>query len=273
MLRILIFDSGVGGLSISESLTERLPDAELVLLADNAYFPYGEMDEKLLISRVTDLLVQSADLFMPDCIVVACNTVSTVALEKIRDSLSIPIIGVVPAIKPAALMSESKVIGLLATPATINRPYTAELVNQFAGNCEVISMGSTRLVEMSEQQLRGDVIDEDELALILQPFLIAAHQKNLDVIVLGCTHFPLLTELLRSILPTSINLVDSSAAIARQVEVILQTSVPEKLSASKSAKPSMSLNDCYMTRLENNSNLNAGLKLHNFSPAKLFQLK
>ena len=132
MLRILIFDSGVGGLSISKSLTEQLPYAKQILLADNACFPYGEMEEKLLVSRVTALLVQSADLFMPDCIVVACNTVSTVALDKIRNSLSIPIIGVVPAIKPAATKSVSKVIGLLATPATINRSYTAELVNQFA---------------------------------------------------------------------------------------------------------------------------------------------
>jgi glutamate racemase len=273
MLKILIFDSGVGGLSISKSLTEQLPYAEQVLLADNAYFPYGEMEEKLLVSRVTALLLHSADLFMPDCIVVACNTVSTVALEKIRNSLSIPIIGVVPAIKPAASMSVSKVIGLLATPATINRTYTAELVNQFAGDCEVISLGSTRLVEMSEQQLRGEVIDEDELALILSPFVLAAEQKHLDVIVLGCTHFPLINELLRAILPNSINLVDSSTAIARQVEIILNASVPDKLLASKNKSASISLSDCYMTRLDNTSNLTLGLESYNFNPAKLFQFQ
>ena len=126
---------------------------------------------------------------------------------------------------------------------------------------------------MSEQQLRGEVIDEDELALILEPFLLAAEQKHLDVIVLGCTHFPLMTELLRVILPNSIDLIDSSTAIARQVEVILQASVPDKLLASRNKGTSMSLSDCYMTQLENNSKLTAGLELYNFSPAKLFQLK
>jgi len=275
MLRTLIFDSGVGGLSISKSLTEQLPSVEQILLADNAYFPYGEMDEVLLVNRVTELLIQSAASFKPDCIVVACNTVSTVALEKIRDSISIPIIGVVPAIKPAAAMSVSKVIGLLATPATINRPYTAELVKQFAGDCEVISLGSTRLVEMSEQQLRGEAINKDELATILQPYILAAQHKQLDVIVLGCTHFPLMADLLTELLPSNVELIDSSEAIARQVEMILQSSLPNKLviAEQENCSAKILLNDCYMTAVEKDLGLSTGLKRYKFRPAKLFQLE
>ncbi len=237
MSKILIFDSGVGGLSISNSLSEYLPDAVQILLSDNAWFPYGELEEFHLLERVAALLDKAVTQFQPDCIVIACNTVSTVALEKVRSMQTMPIIGVVPAIKPAAITSISKVIGLLATPATIKRSYTAELVADFANNCTLISVGSTRLVEIAELYMRRKSFDEKEVINILAPFILAEKEQNLDTLVLGCTHFPLLSNIIRRILPDTVQLVDSSEAIARQVSNVLtssgenrSTSIPEKLS-------------------------------------------
>ena len=265
MLKILIFDSGVGGLSISQSLTDCLPSAAQILLSDNAYFPYGEMNEADLITRVTNLLIKAAFHLQPDCIVIACNTVSTVALEKIRAAVTIPVVGVVPAIKPAAEISVGKVIGLLATPATVNRSYTAELVNSFAEDCLLISVGSTRLVEIAEQKLRGIAVDPIEVKAIVETFILAEKEQHLDTIVLGCTHFPLLSDCLTKVLPTSIRLVDSSTAIARQVKKVLGL---EEVSAKQQKQ--LPNHRCLMTKQADFTGLDAGLKQFGFSPAEIF---
>ena len=278
MLRVLIFDSGVGALSISSSLTNIMPELEQILLADNAFFPYGEMQEDALISRVTQLLVHSVSSFQPDCIVVACNTVSTVALDTIRDSLSIPVIGVVPAIKPAAELSSSKVIGLLATPGTINRSYTADLASEHAKDCQLISVGSTRLVEMAEQRLCGQEIDSSEMLEILEPFLAAHKQQNLDALILGCTHFPLLSDVISQQLPSSINLVDSSDAIARQVLNVINglestnknTAVQSKGNTDHLVKKAS--NDCFLTKYNSNKQLELGLLKYGFRKPQLFSI-
>ena len=264
MLKILIFDSGVGGLSISQSLTESLPNAEQILLSDNAFFPYGEMPEQELIQRVSKLLKRAVTLFSPDCIVVACNTVSTVALNKIRSDQSIPVIGVVPAIKPAAEISQSNVIGLLATPATVEREYTADLIRQYAGECEVVSIGSTLLVSLAENMLRGISIDKQQVKMIIQPFIDAASHRQLDVLILGCTHFPLLSELLAEFLPDTVTLVDSSKAIARQVATVLTF---EKIKVSNRQIRHL----CYMTSLEDGTTLNSGLDQYGFNSPVLFK--
>ena len=265
MLKILIFDSGVGGLSICQALTEYLPNAEQILLSDNACFPYGEMQEDKLVQRVSKLLIEAVNLFSPDCIVVACNTVSTVALDKIRADQSIPIIGVVPAIKPAAELSQSKVIGLLATPATVEREYTADLVDQHAQHCELISIGNTRLVSLAENKLRGISIDKNEVEGILQPFIYAVNEKQLDVVILGCTHFPLLADELREVLPKSVTLIDSSNAIARQVANVL--------AFEQKKVPSREIRHlCYMTRLDDSSNLSLGIAKYGFDVPLLFPL-
>ena len=177
MLKILIFDSGVGGLSISSGLAENLPMAELILLSDNAYFPYGEKKDVELIHRVSEILIKAELQLKPDCIVIACNTASTVALETLRKALKVPIIGVVPAIKPAAELSRSKVIGLLATPATVNRTYTADLISKYASECTLISVGTTRLVEIAEMKLRGENINVSEVREILNPIIKAEKER------------------------------------------------------------------------------------------------
>ncbi len=265
MLNILVFDSGVGGLSISHRLADYLPMAELILLSDNAYFPYGEKGDAELIMRVTDILCRAELQLKPDCIVIACNTASTVVLESIRNRLQIPIIGVVPAIKPAAEITSSKVVGLLATPATVNRSYTADLINNYGNECTVVSVGSTRLVEIAEMKLRGQDIDLLEVSEILNPFIVAEREHNLDTLILGCTHFPLLSNILEAILPQSITLVDSSEAIARQVINVLN------IDSSVELTPSSKSYRCLMTKLEINGDLDTGLLQYGFKSPEVFQ--
>lgn len=219
--RILVFDSGVGGLSVASEIQQRLPLNPLVYASDNAFFPYGTKGEAELIERV-DLVINELLLRYPaDILVIACNTASTLTLPHLRSKLSLPIVGVVPAIKPAALMSESGVIGLLATPATVARPYTHELIREYATNCHVISMGSSELVQIAEQKLRGEVINADAIARIAQELMRADPAEKMDVLVLACTHFPLLKDELAQNLPAQLKLIDSGAAIARRVEFLL----------------------------------------------------
>ncbi|MGH1441655.1 MAG: glutamate racemase [Cellvibrionaceae bacterium] len=217
--RILIFDSGVGGLSITESIRAQHPHCSITYASDNAAFPYGTKDESELVERVDTVLHTLQELSKADILVVACNTASTVALPKIRERFQLPIIGVVPAIKPAAKVSESKVIGLLATPGTVSREYTKELINKFAKDCTVIPLGSSELVKLAEEKLRCSTNTVSpsfmqRLHTILEPL---THHPNMDTVVLACTHFPLLRNELTQILPSIKHWVDSGDAIARRV--------------------------------------------------------
>ena len=220
---ILVFDSGVGGLSIVEHLRLALPGVAITYLADTLFFPYGMMQEQALVKRVVTLLGQAHERYNPDLIVVACNTASTLVLPTLRETLTIPIVGVVPAIKPAAQLSTSKVIGLLATPGTIRRDYTDELIADFAPECEVIRVGSSQLVQVAEEALRGCHHDPDVFRTALAPFFEHRRSGELDTIVLACTHFPLVKEQLAMAAPGISHWVDSGAAIARRVRQLLPT--------------------------------------------------
>ncbi|MEN0035963.1 MAG: glutamate racemase [Cellvibrio sp.] len=219
--RILVFDSGVGGLSVAREIQQRLPQNPLVYASDNAFFPYGTKGEAELIERVDQVISELLERYPSDILVVACNTASTLTLPHLRSKLSLPIVGVVPAIKPAALMSTTGVIGLLATPATVARPYTHELIREYATNSTVISLGSSELVQIAEQKLRGEEIDLDAIGRIAQQLMQADQAEKMDVLVLACTHFPLLKDELAEHLPEQIKLIDSGAAIARRVEFLL----------------------------------------------------
>ena len=216
MTKILVFDSGSGSLPIADSIRGYLPTSELFLLADTEYFPYGEKSDEDLINRMQHILGEAVARLKPDILVLACNTASTIALDVLRQQFSIPIIGVVPAIKPAAKATKSGVIGLIATPATIKRQYTDDLITQFAADCKVILHGSTELVLMSEHYVETGTFDEAELKAILKPFLDASAKERLDQIILGCTHFALLLDQIDALTP-GVAVVDSSDAIGRQV--------------------------------------------------------
>lgn len=221
-MKLLIFDSGVGGLSIFNAVRARLPALAIDYVSDNAAFPYGTKPEAELVQRVSLVLHALEKKLAPDLMVVACNTASTVALPKIRDSLDTGVVGVVPAIKPAAERSRSKVIGLLATPGTVARDYTRQLIEEFAVHCEVISVGSSELVELAEAKLYGDKVPTGQIASILAPFAEHPLAAKLDITILGCTHFPLLLEELKAAFFKPVEWIDSGAAIAARVDSLLK---------------------------------------------------
>jgi glutamate racemase len=212
---VLIFDSGVGGLSVFDEIQTLLPQINYYYLFDNEAYPYGELAHDVLVKRATALIEQFTDKHKIDVVVIACNTASTIVLPALRESLSIPVVGVVPAIKPASTVAH-KAIGLIATPATVTRAYTHDLIRDFAQNKPVELLGSTRLVEMAENKLRSQAVDLIELEQLLLPI-----KSKVDVAVLGCTHFPLLKEEIQRVLGDQIRLVDSGEAIARRVKEIL----------------------------------------------------
>ena len=217
---VLIFDSGVGGLSVLNAIAETLPGLPLVFACDNGFFPYGTKTETELVERVDAVLHTLIAEIRPQLLVIACNTASTVALPRLRSRFALPIVGVVPAIKPAAQRSRNKIIGLLATPATVQRPYTDRLIQEFAADCTVIKVGSRELVQLAEDKLRGKAVDAGQLTPILAPFFANPAQSP-DTIVLGCTHFPLLRDELAAASPATVQWVDSGSAIARRVAELL----------------------------------------------------
>ena len=216
--RVLVFDSGIGGLSVASCITRALPSLKLVYLADSEGFPYGGQAESVVIDRTRALIGSALADYPCDLVVIACNTASTVALPTLRAMTATPVIGVVPAIKPAAGLSRNRRIGVLATPATIAGPYLAELVETFASDCVIESVGVPELVSWIERRLSGEDIPVDQLDDRLQPF----RKARVDTLVLGCTHYPLITPLLKELLPEVRYWVDSGDAIARRVTWMLE---------------------------------------------------
>jgi glutamate racemase len=222
MHRVLVVDSGVGGLSVVRAIREIAPEVAIVYLADNAWFPYGRRSESELTERLLHLLEEAFEAYPCNAAVLACNTASTVVLDALRARFTTkPIVGVVPPIKTAGELSKTRVIGLLATEATVERPYVKKLAAQFAADCKLVSIGSARLAEMAEEKLRGEPVDLDLMRTILAPFFDDSDAK-VDTVVLGCTHYPLLLEDFKKVSPPGVQWLDSSPAIARRVEQVLQ---------------------------------------------------
>ena len=219
--RILVFDSGVGGLSITTQIGARLPGCSLIYASDNAAFPYGTKSESALVARVDKVLRRLLDRYPADMVVVACNSASTLALPHIRSHFDLPIVGVVPAIKPAAALTRRQSIGLLATPGTVSRQYTRDMIAEFAPHCRIVSVGSSELVELAENHLRGRAVDSAQIKSIIAPFFDRTAGIAPDVIVLACTHFPLLRAQLTAAAPCAVHWIDSGEAIARRVEQLL----------------------------------------------------
>ena len=220
MSRGLVFDSGVGGLSVTAAIRARLPELQLDYIADDAFRPYGDKTAEQLQTRLPELLWVLADMLESDFIILACNTASTTALPAIRKVSKIPVIGVVPAIKPAAKASLSRHIGVLGTPGTVRRSYVERLINDYASDCRVALKGSTALVAEAESKLAGYGVNMDVLKTELSSFV--GQTPQIDQIVLACTHFPLLRKELSTVVGRDVNWVDSGAAIARRVEDVMK---------------------------------------------------
>ncbi|NIH24400.1 glutamate racemase [Providencia heimbachae] len=211
---ILVFDSGVGGLSVYREVKKLIPNAHYIYVFDNEAFPYGEKSEQFIIARVYQIVNAVAQKHPLTITIIACNTASTVSLPNLRAHFSFPVVGVVPAIKPATKLTRNGVVGLLATKGTVNREYTKELIERFATDCNVVSLGSAELVQLAERKLHGETLLLDEVAQAVRPWLRMSEPP--DTVILGCTHFPLLIEELEKVLPNGTRFIDSGSAIARR---------------------------------------------------------
>lgn len=213
---LLFFDSGVGGLSVLEPTRKLLPNAPIVYAADSAGFPYGKRSEAEIASRVPALLGRLVERFRPRLAVIACNTASTIALEHVRSALDLPVVGTVPAIKPAAEASRTRVIGVLGTQATVRQPYVDELAAKFAADCTIVRHGSPELVELAEAKLAGEEVSLQAIRAGAQPMFDSPAGDQIDTVVLACTHFPLIEKELREAFP-DVDYVDGGPGIARRI--------------------------------------------------------
>lgn len=234
-------------MSVYQEIKRKLPDQHYIYVFDNEAFPYGELDDDVLIERVSGIINTLCQQHEVSLIVIACNTASTIVLPILRKAHTIPIVGVVPAIKPAAALSKKKSIGVLATPATVSRDYTQSLINEFAPDCEVTLVGTTELVYMAENKIMGREISKVTLSQILQPF----YQKT-DCIVLGCTHFPLLKNEIQEILGKGYTVVDSGAAIARRVGELLNSveRIGDENFTAQSERPNIAYCSAYKDQIQ-----------------------
>jgi glutamate racemase len=217
---LLFFDSGVGGLSVLDSARALLPRTSTVYVADSAGFPYGTKSEREIEARVPALLGRLAERYRPRLIVIACNTASTIALASVRAALDLPIVGTVPAIKPAAAMSRTRTIGVLGTEATVRQPYVDDLAGRFAADCTVLRHGSAALVELAEAKLRGEAIDPARVRAALGGLFDQPGGDAVDMVVNACTHFPLLEEELAAAVPHPVRFIDGAEGIARRIAAL-----------------------------------------------------
>lgn len=212
-----MFDSGVGGLTVLGELRKALPDAPVIYAADLAGLPYGTKSEAEVAARVCGLLGRMAERYKPRLICIACNTASTIALGMVRDVLEIPIVGTVPAIKPAAAMTKTGVIGLLGTEATIRQAYVDNLEREFAADKILLRHAAPGLVDPAEAKLRGRPVDQGAIAAAVAGLLAKPGAERIDTVVLACTHFPLLREELSAQFGPNVALIDGAAGIARRI--------------------------------------------------------
>ena len=218
---ILTFDSGFGGLSVFQHLRDVLPACKHVYVADDIGFPYGDWEEGALIDHCAKTMATLIERVKPDIVVIACNTASTALLPVLRKAHDIEFVGTVPAIKPAATLSKNGMISVLATPGTVKRDYTQALIDTFATHQDIALVGSKHLAALADHYIAGEQIDEDDIFREILPCFQEQDERRTDVVVLACTHYPLLLPLFEKLAPWPVTFIDSGAAIARRVEDLL----------------------------------------------------
>jgi len=218
---ILILDSGLGAISMLQEIHDLLPDVPLIAVADSAAFPYGDKADSDVIERVNKISQYFSVIFDPSVVVLACNTASTLALPYLRSSFTIPIVGIVPAVKPAAQMSKTQTIAILATPATINRPYLTRLIEEFAADCSVLCIPCPTLASLAEQKLRGLLPSLAKVRSEITSLIEHEAFDAVDTVVLACTHFSFLLDELRELLPNR-EILDPASSVAKQVKRVNQ---------------------------------------------------
>ncbi len=219
--RLLFINSGLGGLTVLRAARQAIPEAQLFFIADDAGFPYGSKAEDSLILRLLALVEGALKDFEPDCLVLACNTASTVALKALRAACPVPVVGTVPAIKPAAALTRSGLVSVLATPGTVARDYTRSLIEQFGAGARFTLVGAPELADLAETSASGSPVDDDAIRREIAPCFVRDGASATDVVVLGCTHYPLLLDRLDALAPWPVVWLDPAPAIARRIANVL----------------------------------------------------
>lgn len=226
-MSVLIFDSGIGGLTVLREARVLMPDRRFIYVADDAGFPYGDWEEPELLRRMIGLFGELISDWQPALFVIACNTASTLVIEAAREAYpEQEFVGTVPAIKPAAERTRSGLVSVLATPGTVKRQYTRDLIGQYAAKCDVNLVGSTGLARLAESYMRGGMVDEQAVAAEIAPCFIELDGKRTDIIVLACTHYPFLVNRMRKMAPWPVDWIDTSEAIARRAASLLPAGDP-----------------------------------------------
>ncbi|HLZ06493.1 MAG TPA: glutamate racemase [Bradyrhizobium sp.] len=221
---ILVFDSGLGGMTVLREIVAARPEAHFVYVADDAFFPYGHHGEDEIIARVVPLIGELIDRYAPDLIVIACNTASTLVMSHLRAAYKTPFVGTVPAIKPACARSKTRRVSVLGTRGTVQREYTKALIRDFAQGCEVTLVGSPELASLAESALSGNEVSDRDILAELAPCFVGAAENDksrTDTVVLACTHFPLLLDCFVRLAPWPVDWIDPAPAIARRVSDLL----------------------------------------------------
>src|SRR3984957_3928460 len=221
---ILVFDSGLGGLSVLREVVRVRRDAHYIYVADDAFFPYGHHSEEAIIARVVPLIGELIAAHAPDLIVIACSTASTLVMSQLRERYRLPFVGTVPAIKPACAQSKTKRVSVFGTKGTVKREYTRALIRDFAQGCEVTLVGSPELAALAESALRGHDVSDRDIAAELAPCFVGDPldaSARTDIVVLACTHYPLLLDRLIRLAPWPVDFIDPAPAIARRVSDLL----------------------------------------------------
>jgi len=221
---ILVFDSGLGGLTVLREIVAVRPDAHFVYVADDAFFPYGHHSEDEIIARVVPLVGELIAAHAPDLVVIACNTASTLVMSQLREKYTVPFVGTVPAIKPACARSATKRVSVLGTRGTVRREYTRALIRDFAQGCDVTLVGSVELAALAEAALSGVAVDDRQILAEMAPCFVgigADDPARTDTVVLACTHYPLLMDRLARLAPWPVAWIDPAPAIARRVADLL----------------------------------------------------
>jgi glutamate racemase len=222
---ILVFDSGLGGLTVFREAIKARPDARFIYAADDAFFPYGRQEEPKLVARVLDVMDELITAHRPALVVIACNTASTIVLPQLRERFKVPFVGTVPAIKPACSTSNTKLVTVLGTEATVKREYTKKLIAEHANGCDVKLVGSPRCAELAEAELKGESVSDAEITAEIAPCFVESRGKRTDTIVLACTHYPLLLTHMQRLALWPVNFIDPAPAIARRMVDLLGPAV------------------------------------------------
>jgi glutamate racemase len=218
---VLVFDTGLGGLTVLREIVHARPDVHYIYVADDAFFPYGRRSEDQIIARVVPLFGRLLQQHAPDLAVIACNTASTLVLSHLRAEYKTPFVGTVPAIKPACISTRSGRVSVLGTSGTVRREYTRALIRDFANGCQVTLVGSADLASLAESALRGEEVSDAAILAEIAPCFVEDGNGRTDTVVLACTHYPLLMDRLVRLAPWPVDWIDPAPAIARRVADLL----------------------------------------------------